>query len=106
MRYLTRIVASLTLLSVAIVAAYRSPAPAAGQFANSPKITLRLSSAAPPGMEDSLALADTAKYLAKITDGTVTLDTYFSSSLFGEIPGMQAVTSGAVDMAIACTCNM
>jgi len=42
-------------------------------------------------MEDSLALKDTADYLAKNTDGTVVLKaTISSSSLFGEIPGMES----------------
>lgn len=97
---------ALSLGMLATLGATIRSANAAGEFANSPKIVLRVSSAAPPGMEDSLALKDTADYLSKITDGTVTLDNHFSSSLFGEIPGMEAVQSKTVDMAIACTCNM
>lgn len=75
-------------------------------FKNSPKVTLRLSSASPPGMEDSLALKDAVKYLKKATDGTVVLQPFFSSSLFDEIAGMSAAQSGLIDMAVACTCNM
>lgn len=75
-------------------------------FSKSSKVTLRLSSASPPTMEDSKALVETAAYLKKATDGTVTLQPYFSSALFDEIAGMGAAQSGLVDMAIACTCNM
>jgi TRAP-type C4-dicarboxylate transport system substrate-binding protein len=78
----------------------------AADFSKSPKITLRLSSASPPGMEDSKGLVDTVEYLKKATDGTVVLQPFFSSALFDEIAGMGAVQSGLVDMAIACTCNM
>lgn len=102
-----RIASLIVALSIVACLSPNIPrANAAGEFANSKKIVLRLSSASPPGMEDSLALKDTAEYLAKATDGTVTLDNHFSSSLFGEIPGMEAVQSGTTDMAIACTCNM
>ena len=100
----TRIIVALAVLALFPLSTLG--ARAAGPFANSKTVTLRLTSAAPPGMEDSLALKDTADYLAKATDGTVVLDNHFSSSLFGEIPGMEAVQSGTVDMAIACTCNM
>lgn len=86
------------------VAPFAGAAP--GDFANSPKVTLRVSSASPAGMEDSKALTDTAEYLKKATDGTVTLQPFFASSLFDEIAGMGAVQNGLVDMAIACTCNM
>ncbi|MBS0320782.1 MAG: TRAP transporter substrate-binding protein [Proteobacteria bacterium] len=79
---------------------------AAADFASSPHVTLRLSSSAPPGMEDSKALVDTAEYLKKATNGTVVLQPFFSSALFDEIAGMGAVQSGLVDMAVACTCNM
>jgi len=107
MKTVPRILSLIAALSVLACLSIDTPrAHAAGAFANSKKIVLRLSSAAPPGMEDSLALKDTAEYLSKETDGTVTLDNHFSSSLFGEIPGMEAVQSGTVDMAIACTCNM
>lgn len=78
----------------------------AADFSNSNKVTLRLTSASPEGMEDSLALKDAAAWLKKESDGTVTLDLHFSSSLFGEIPGLEAAQSSLVDMAIACTCNM
>jgi TRAP-type C4-dicarboxylate transport system substrate-binding protein len=79
---------------------------ASTDFANSPKVTLRITSASPVGMEDSKALVDTAEYLKKTTDGTVVLQPFFSSSLFDEIAGMGAAQSGLIDMAIACTCNM
>lgn len=89
----------------AAVAFLALPAKAA-DFSKSPHITLRLTSASPAGMEDSLALKDTAAWLKKASHGTVVLDLHFSSSLFGEIPGLEAAQSGLVDMAIACTCNM
>ena len=96
--------AAMKLLALsALIAA--APAVAA-DFSKSPKITLRLTSASPPGMEDSKGLVDTAEYLKKATNGTVVLQPFFSSSLFDEIAGMGAVQSGLVDMAIACTCNM
>ncbi|MEO7135713.1 MAG: TRAP transporter substrate-binding protein [Vicinamibacterales bacterium] len=75
-------------------------------FSKSPKITLRITSASPPGMEDSKALTDTVEFLKKATDGTVTLQPFYSSALFDEIAGMGAVQSGLIDMAVACTCNM
>lgn len=75
-------------------------------FSKSPKITLRLTSASPPGMEDSKALTDTVEYLKKTTDGTVVLQPFYSSALFDEIAGMSAVQSGLIDMGVACTCNM
>lgn len=78
----------------------------AADFAGSPKVTLRLTSASPAGMEDSKALTDTVEFLKKATDGTVVLQPFFSSALFDEIAGMGAVQSGLIDMAIACTCNM
>lgn len=94
-------VASMLLCVAAVPAAAQS-----GAFAKSPKIALRLSSAAPPTMEDSLALKETAARLKTATGGTVTLSPFFSSALFDEIAGMGAAQSGLVDMAIACTCNM
>jgi TRAP-type C4-dicarboxylate transport system substrate-binding protein len=75
-------------------------------FSKSSKVTLRLTSASPPGMEDSKALNDTVEYLKKATGGTVVLQPFYSSSLFDEIAGMGAVQSGLIDMAVACTCNM
>ena len=100
-----RFILALTFACVSLLAA--TPASAQpGAFANSPKVTLRLSSAAPAGMEDSQALVEAAEQLKKLTDGTVTLQPFFSSSLFDEIAGMGAAQSGLVDMAIACTCNM
>lgn len=78
----------------------------AADFSKSPKITLRLTSASPPGMEDSKALTDTVEYLKKATDGTVVLQPFYSSALFDEIAGMGAAQSGLIDMAVACTCNM
>lgn len=78
----------------------------AKDFSSSPKITLRLSSASPAGMEDSRALTEAAEFLREATDGTVMLKPFFASSLFNEIKGMSAAQSGLVDMAIACTCNM
>lgn len=78
----------------------------AADFSKSPKITLRLTSASPPGMEDSKGLVDTVEYLKKATDGTVVLQPFFSSALFDEITGMSAVQSGLIDMGVACTCNM
>jgi len=95
--------------AAALATAWLALAPAAhaaGQFADSPKITLRLTSASPEAMEDSRALRDAAQYLKEATEGTVVLQTYLSSSLFDEIAGMGAVKNGLVDMAIACTCNM
>jgi TRAP-type C4-dicarboxylate transport system substrate-binding protein len=107
MRFNQRFLVLASILGLlGFLSSHSSAVPAAGEFANSKKVTLRLTSAAPPGMEDSLALKDTADYLAKNTDGTVVLSNYFSSSLFGEIPGMEAVQSGTADMGIACTCNM
>jgi len=93
------------LLAFALLAAL-SCAAAAADFSKSPKVTLRLTSASPPGMEDSKALADTVEFLKKATDGTVTLQPFYSSALFDEIAGMGAVQSGLIDMAVACTCNM
>lgn len=77
-----------------------------GAFANSPKVTLRLTSASPAGMEDSKALIDAIEFLKKESNGTVTIQPFFSSALFDEIAGMSAAQSGLVDMAVACTCNM
>jgi TRAP-type transport system periplasmic protein len=79
---------------------------AAEDFSNSPNVTLRLTSASPPGMEDSLAMIEAAEMLKKETDGTVVIEPFFSSSLFDEIAGMSAATTGLIDMAVACTCNM
>jgi TRAP-type transport system periplasmic protein len=95
----------IKLVALAALAA-ASCAAAAADFSKSPKITLRLTSASPPGMEDSKAFADTVEYLKKATDGTVTLQPFYSSALFDEIAGMGAVQSGLIDMAVACTCNM
>jgi TRAP-type C4-dicarboxylate transport system substrate-binding protein len=78
----------------------------AADFSKSPKVTLRLTSASPPGMEDSKALTDTVEYLKTVTDGTVVLQPFYSSALFDEIAGMSAVQSGLIDMGVACTCNM
>lgn len=77
-----------------------------GAFANSPKVTLRLTSASPAGMEDSKALVDAIEFIKKETHGTVVIQPFFSSALFDEIAGMAAAQSGLVDMAVACTCNM
>jgi len=97
--------ATLKVAAVAVVAAASMSASGA-DFSKSPKITLRLTSASPPGMEDSKALTDTVEFLKKATDGTVTLQPFYSSALFDEIAGMGAVQSGLIDMAVACTCNM
>lgn len=75
-------------------------------FANSPKLTFRMSSAAPAGMEDSRAMLEAAEMLKKDTNGTVVIQPFFASALFDEIAGIAAVQSGLVDMAVACTCNM
>lgn len=102
-----RVIRFMVVLSVlASISTTVHRANAAGQFANSKKVVLSLSSAGPPGMEDSRAFKDTNEYLAKLTDGTVSLDLHLSASLFDEIAGMEAVQSGTVDMAVACTCNM
>lgn len=93
------------IVSLAAATFLALPAKAA-DFSKSQHITLRLTSASPAGMEDSLALTDAAKWLKKASDGTVVLDLHFHSSLFGEIPGLEAAQSSLVDMAIACTCNM
>lgn len=79
---------------------------ATGAFANSPKVTLRLTSASPAGMEDAKALIDAVEFLKKETGGTLTIQPFFSSALFDEIAGMSAAQSGLIDMAVACTCNM
>ncbi len=76
----------------------------ASVFAQS-KVTLRLTSASPPQMEDSKALLETAEFLKKESNGTVILKPFFSASLFGEVDGVGAAKNGLVDMAIACTCN-
>lgn len=91
---------ALTTFVVASLSAFGA------DFSKSPKITLRLTSASPPGMEDSKAFNDTVEYLKKATDGTVVLQPFYSSALFDEIAGMGAVQSGLIDMAVACTCNM
>jgi TRAP-type C4-dicarboxylate transport system substrate-binding protein len=93
------------LFALAALAA-ASFASGAADFSKSPKITLRLTSASPPGMEDSKALNDTVEFLKKATGGTVVLQPFYSSALFDEIAGMSAVQSGLIDMAVACTCNM
>jgi TRAP-type C4-dicarboxylate transport system substrate-binding protein len=95
----------MKLFAIAVLAAASCTAFAA-DFSKSPKITLRLTSASPPGMEDSKAFNDTVEYLKKATGGTVTLQPFYSSALFDEIAGMGAVQSGLIDMAVACTCNM
>jgi TRAP-type transport system periplasmic protein len=77
-----------------------------GSFAKSEKVTLRLTSASPAGMEDSKALVDAIEVLKKETNGTVVIQPFFSSALFDEIAGMSAAQSGLVDLAVACTCNM
>ena len=100
-----RAASALTFVAVAALVAASTSAIAA-DFSKSPKITLRLTSASPPGMEDSKALTDTVEYLKKATDGTVTLQPFYSSALFDEIAGMGAVQGGLIDMAVACTCNM
>lgn len=79
---------------------------AADDFSDSPNVTLRFTSSAPPGMEDSLAIVEAAEMLNKETNGTVNIETFFSSALFDEIAGISATTTGLIDMAIACTCNM
>ena len=89
-----------------VFAAAAVPSVAANAFANSPKVVLRLTSASPAGMEDSKAMTDAAAWLKKATHGTVVIEPFFSSALFGEIAGMDAAQSGLVDMAVACTCNM
>jgi len=102
---LARVRTGMTLVALAAMAAITLPAHAA-DFSKSPKITLRLTSASPPGMEDSKALTDTVEYLKKATGGTVVLQPFYSSALFDEIAGMGAVQSGLIDMAVSCTCNM
>lgn len=79
---------------------------AAEDFSNSPKVVLRMTSASPPGMEDSKAIVEAAEMLKKETDGTVEIMPFFSSSLFNEIAGMSALETGLIDMAVACTCNL
>lgn len=94
-------------ISVALMMGLAAAAHAqSGSFANSPKVTLRLTSASPAGMEDSKALVDAIEFLKKETNGTVVIQPFFSSALFDEIAGMAAAQSGLVDMAVACTCNM
>lgn len=105
MHRLARAGTGMKLFAIAVLAAASCSAIAA-DFSKSPKVTLRLTSASPPGMEDSKALNDTAEYLKKGTNGTVTLQPFYSSALFDEIAGMGAVQSGLIDMAVACTCNM
>ena len=99
--------ATLTLarfLGVAISSV--SVAQTADDFADSPKVVFRMTSAAPPGMEDSKAIVEAAEMLKKETNGTVEIQPFFSSALFDEIAGMSAVQTGLIDMAVACTCNM
>ncbi len=94
-------------ISVALMMGMAAVAHAqSGSFASSPKVTLRLTSASPAGMEDSKALVDAIELLKKETNGTVVIQPFFSSALFDEIAGMAAAQSGLVDMAVACTCNM
>ncbi|MBK6616804.1 TRAP transporter substrate-binding protein [Ottowia sp.] len=98
---------SSAFVSLALTTGFLPVAMAQGnQFANSPKVTLRLTSASPAAMEDSKAMNDAAEFLKKETNGTVILQPYFASALFDEIAGMEAVQSGLVDMAVACTCNL
>jgi TRAP-type C4-dicarboxylate transport system substrate-binding protein len=94
-----RVIAGAALVALSVSAT-------GADFSKSSKVTLRLTSASPPGMEDSKALNDTVEYLKKATSGTVVLQPFYSSSLFDEIAGMGAVQSGLIDMAVACTCNM
>jgi len=98
--------AMIAMATATAVFAAMPTARAANEFADSPKVTLRLTSASPEGMEDSRALRDAAEYLKKATDGTVILQPYLASSLFDEIAGMGAAKNGLVDMAVACTCNL
>jgi TRAP-type C4-dicarboxylate transport system substrate-binding protein len=102
---LTRTRTGIKFFALAALVAASMSAMAA-DFSKSPKVTLRLTSASPPGMEDSKALTDTVEYLKKATDGTVVLQPFYSSALFDEIAGMSAVQSGLIDMGVACTCNM
>lgn len=105
-RWVSRMLPGLVgiMLTVAVTAGPASAVTA--DFSKSPKVVLRLTSASPPGMEDSKAFNDTVEFLKKETDGTVVLQPFYSSSLFDEIAGMGAVQSGLIDMAVACTCNM
>ena len=97
---------TMAFLTAALLLAASIVSAAPADFANSPKITLRVTSSSPAGMEDSKALTDTVEYLKNATNGTVVLQPFFSSSLFDEIAGMGAAQSGLIDMAVACTCNM
>jgi len=88
-----------------LVAAMSLAALSASALAQS-KVTLRLTSASPPQMEDSKALVETAEFLKKESNGTVILRPFFSAALFGEVDGIGAAQNGLVDMAVACTCNL
>jgi TRAP-type C4-dicarboxylate transport system substrate-binding protein len=101
-RRLTPALLALGVLMAPVLSAHAQ----ANAFANSPKITFRMSSAAPAGMEDSRAMLEAAEMLKKETNGTVVIQPFFASALFDEIAGIAAVQSGLVDMAVACTCNM
>lgn len=96
---------SLALLLGAAISSV-SIATAADDFSDSPKIVLRMTSASPPGMEDSKAMTEAAEMLKTETNGTVEIQPFFSSALFDEIAGMSAVQTGLIDMAVSCTCNM
>ena len=96
----------VTVGAAALLASSALTAQAQNAFANSKKVTLRLTSASPAGMEDSKAFTDVAAWLSKETNGTVVLQPFYSSALFDEIAGMDAAQSGLIDMAVACTCNM
>lgn len=96
---------SLALLVGASITAV-SAASAADDFSESSKVVFRLTSASPPGMEDSLAMLEAVEMLKAETQGTVEIQPFFSSSLFDEIAGMSAAETGLIDMAVACTCNM
>jgi TRAP-type C4-dicarboxylate transport system substrate-binding protein len=70
------------------------------------KVVLRLSSSSPAAMDDSKALVEVAEFMAKKSNGSLTMQPYFASALFDEVAGMGAAQNGLVDMAIACTCNL
>lgn len=94
---------ALSMLALPLLAAGAMMTPA--HAAPYKKVTLILSSASPPSMEDSRALKVMASDLKKETDGALQLKLYLSSSLFTEGAGLKAANAGNVDMSIACTCN-
>lgn len=102
---LGKVAMSLALLVGASITAVTA-ASAQEDFSDSPKVVFRLTSASPPGMEDSLAIIEAAEMLKNETQGTVEIQPFFSSSLFDEIAGMSAAETGLIDMAVSCTCNM